>query len=264
MEYRTRAQWGATFDPSGIDHIPLPSDRLFIHHNVMEPSNDPNRDMRNTEAVDINRFGTPSYKYAIHPSGIVLEGMTTHWSPDTYMFNDRLSIMFMGNFEVDAPTTNALLACRELIQTLKAQGIFAQNGMILGHRDVYATACPGANLYPLIGQLGIPPAPPAPKPPTPAPVVRKDDNMVLTDPTTNGVWVVDNTGAVFAYDGAPYLGGCNNNKYDPMHFGCVGITRYSDSSGEGYCLVLDFGPPPGNTGDRYRRYRFPRNGSAKV
>jgi len=260
MDYRTRAQWGARFDPRNVATFPTPVDRLFIHHNVMAPTNNPNLDMQNTEQVDIARFGTPSYKWAIHPSGVVLEGMTNHWSPDTYQFNDKLSIMFMGNFENDYPTAAAMLACRELIQTLKGFGFFTKNGLIQGHRDVYQTACPGAHLYPRIGELSVPP--PTPAPPTPIKIVRKD-NMVLEDPTSGGYWVAYDTGAVNAYDGAPFLGGTNNTKMNPSAFPCVGIASYKDNSGEGYCIVLDFGAT-GNTGERFRRYRFPRNGSARV
>jgi len=90
--------------------------------------------------------------------------------------------------------------------------------------------------------------------------------MILEDPTTNGVWVTDETGAIANYDGAPFLGGVNHSQFnpDPANIKCVGIARHHDAHGEGYCLVLDFGLGPKNTGDRYRRYRMPRDGSAVV
>jgi len=257
VDFRTRAQWGATFDPSRVPTFPTPRGLLFIHHNVMQPTGNPNQDMQNTEQVDIARFGTPSYKWAIHPSGVVLEGMTNHWSPDTYMHNDELSIMFMGNFENDYPTPQAMMAGRELVATLKAFGLFAQHGQILGHRDVFQTACPGAHLYPRIHELATPPTSTQP----PSNVSRKD-NMVLQDPTSGGYWVADETGAVYAYDGAPFLGGANNAKMNSGNKPCVGIARFINSRGEAYALVLDFGSASG--GDRFRRYRFPRDGSARV
>jgi N-acetylmuramoyl-L-alanine amidase len=104
-------------------------------------------------------------------------------------------------------------------------------------------------------------------PPTPSP--GGDENMVLTDPVTGGVWCVDPksapSGAVFTYDGAPYLGGTNNTKMNAQNFPCVGIAANPDSKGGGYVLVLDFGSAgSANGGDRYRRYRFPRNGSGKA
>ena len=263
MDYRTRAQWGATYDPSGRQQMTLPVGLVFIHHNVMAPTNNPNADMLATENVDIARFGCPSYKWAIHPSGVILEGMTTHGSPDTYGHNsDSISIMFMGNFENDKPTDAAMLAGRQLVQLLSGFKFLTPSFKLLGHRDVYATACPGANLYPRINELLVPVFNPSPMP---APKqIRKDNNMVIQDPTTGGYWVAYDTGAIGAYDGAPYLGGTNNAKYNGGSFPCVGIGHYMDNKGEGYCLVLDFGLAPVNTGDRFRRYRFPRDGSARV
>jgi N-acetylmuramoyl-L-alanine amidase len=104
---------------------------------------------------------------------------------------------------------------------------------------------------------------PAPQPPTPT--EGDDDNMVLTDSETGGIWCADSTGAVFTYDGAPYLGGANNDKMNAQHFPCVGIAINPDNKGGGYRLVLDFGDKGSAGGnDRFRRYNFPRNGSGKV
>jgi hypothetical protein len=98
--------------------------------------------------------------------------------------------------------------------------------------------------------------------PAPAPIEEDQSNMVLTDPATGGVWVVQRDGAVFAYDKAPYLGGTNNPKMNADRKPCVGISSFENAHGQGYCLTLDFGD--GAAGDRFRRYRFPRDGSARV
>jgi hypothetical protein len=104
-------------------------------------------------------------------------------------------------------------------------------------------------------------------PPAPGPSSRGADNMILTDPVTGGVWVCDPAstppGAVYSYDGAPYCGGTNNAKMNAGNFACVGIDVNPDGRGGGYVLVLDFGDQ-GAGADRYRRYRFPRNGSGKA
>lgn len=93
------------------------------------------------------------------------------------------------------------------------------------------------------------------------------EHMVLTDPVSGGVWVCDPTskppGAVYSYDGAPYLGATNNSKMNALSYPLAGIGAYKDPNGQqGYVIVLDFGE--GTGGDRFRRYRFPRNGSGKV
>jgi hypothetical protein len=104
---------------------------------------------------------------------------------------------------------------------------------------------------------------PSPVPPT----SRGMDNMILTDPVSGGVWVCDPNssppGAVYSYDGAPYCGGTNNTKMNSGKFPCVGIDVNPDKRGGGYVLVLDFGDQGGGL-DRYRRYRFPRDGSGKA
>ena len=95
---------------------------------------------------------------------------------------------------------------------------------------------------------------------TTAPAARKGTHMwTLTDETTGGTWVADETGAVYGYDGAPYLGGCNNARYNPAGWPCAGLAAH----GTGYLLTLDTGDPDG-PGDRFTRYRFPRDGSAAV
>lgn len=107
---------------------------------------------------------------------------------------------------------------------------------------------------------------PGPGPgPSPSEVL---DMPSLTDPVTGGIWVADPKstppGAIYTYDGAPYLGATNNSKMNAQGFPLAGIALNPDSRGGGYVLVLDFGSAgEAGGGDRYRRYRFPRNGSGK-
>lgn len=100
-------------------------------------------------------------------------------------------------------------------------------------------------------------------PPSPQPPPLTGEHMILTDPATNGVWVIaSKEGAVNAYDGAPYLGGTNNTAANAGKYPCVGIDTWRDPAGQwGYVIVLDWGGQPG---DRYRRYRFRRDGSDRI
>ena len=96
-----------------------------------------------------------------------------------------------------------------------------------------------------------------------APAPKKGTHVwTMRDPDSGGTWVADESGAVFAYDGAPYLGGCNNTQYNAAGWPCTGLADYDDHKGAGYLLTLDAGA--GAKGDRYLRYRFPRDASAKV
>jgi hypothetical protein len=105
--------------------------------------------------------------------------------------------------------------------------------------------------------------PPVPVPP-PATATERV-NMTLTDPVSNGLWVAQPDGAVWTYDGAPYLGGANTA--NPGDYPCVGIALWASpgGAGPGYVVTLDWGQgvgrPPGYSadgGERYRRYHFPR------
>ena len=83
---------------------------------------------------------------------------------------------------------------------------------------------------------------------------------VATDPATNGYWVVDSTGAVYAYAGAPYLGGSNVAGLTDPTQPCVGIAPVLVGGEWGYRTVHDFGP--GVPAPRWREYVWDRAGTA--
>lgn len=154
MKLLTRREWGATYDVTQRPAMRLPVAQAFIHHTVTDPTTDPAADMRAVERIDIGRFGYPSYSWVIHPTGVVLEGMGTHIGAHTKGNNSTsFGISFLGNFENDQPTPAALDACAALLAARMAQGHLTPGFALGGHRDVFATACPGAHLYPLIGQI---------------------------------------------------------------------------------------------------------------
>lgn len=98
--------------------------------------------------------------------------------------------------------------------------------------------------------------------PAPGPVEEEGPTMwLLQDPESGGWWELAQDGGIFAYDGAPYLGGPNNATQNPAGWKPAGLAAFSDRSGPGYCVTLDAGSAGG---DRFRRYRYPRDGSARV
>jgi hypothetical protein len=82
-------------------------------------------------------------------------------------------------------------------------------------------------------------------------------NMIAVDEATGGVWVAGRGGEVYVYDGAPWLGACNNLAFNAARWPCVGIAPWGIG---GYMLVLDTEVGDYNP-DRYLRYHFPRDGS---
>jgi N-acetylmuramoyl-L-alanine amidase len=99
--------------------------------------------------------------------------------------------------------------------------------------------------------------------PPPKPTTPKGPTMwLLQDPESGGWWQLAADGGIFAYDGAPFLGGSNNAQQNANGWPVAGLANFEDPSGAGYCITLDAGTTPG--GDRFRRLRYPRDGSARV
>lgn len=105
--------------------------------------------MRDFEAIGQSRFGCGiSYTWVILPSGRVFQGhdldrQGTH----TYQRNNRSrAICLAGNFDVDDLPQRMQNAVALLLRELGA----SLDG---GHRDVYATACPGQYAYAKIGSM---------------------------------------------------------------------------------------------------------------
>jgi hypothetical protein len=163
-----RATWGARRS-AGRKLMPRQVRAVYIHHTVIEPSgpegydsdldptDDPCADMRRTESVLHARGLAPGYSYVIHPSGVVLEGAGRMVGAHTAGHNaSSYGISFMGNYDRAQPTLAALLACARTINLLRLDGALPADLARLtigGHRDTKPTACPGANLYAVLGPL---------------------------------------------------------------------------------------------------------------
>lgn len=122
---------------------------LWLHHSITNPpgpSATLEQDcehMRAFEAIGESRFGAGiSYTWVVMPSGRVFQGhdidrQGTH----TYQRNNRSrAICLAGNFDVAELPARMQQAVAVLLRELGA----TLDG---GHRDVYATACPGKYAY---------------------------------------------------------------------------------------------------------------------
>lgn len=161
----TRAEWGARHS-AGRSAMAKGQREVNIHHTVidpagpggynevLEPTDDPCHDMRRLEDVLNARGLAPGYSYVIHPSGVVLEGAGKRKGAHTGGHNSHsYGISFMGNFDLHSPTLSALVAAARTINLLRLDGSLVRDLSsitIQGHRDTKATACPGANVYPLL------------------------------------------------------------------------------------------------------------------
>lgn len=137
---------------------------LWLHHSVTNP---PGPDatleqdcahMREFEAIGHNRYGCGiSYTWVVMPSGRVFQGHDVdRQGTHTYGRNNRSrAICLAGNYQVNELPQRMHNAVARLLREL---------GAILdgGHRDVFATACPGDHAYariPSINQLASSGAP---------------------------------------------------------------------------------------------------------
>uniref|UniRef100_A0A674MQB6 Peptidoglycan recognition protein 5 n=1 Tax=Takifugu rubripes TaxID=31033 RepID=A0A674MQB6_TAKRU len=69
--------------------------------------------------------------------------------------NESLGIAFMGNFNNDTPSSEAVLSVRQLLHSGVSQGFLCPDFALMGHRDLSATECPGANLYAALPKLKL-------------------------------------------------------------------------------------------------------------
>lgn len=153
-----RTVWGAK--PASLPTVPmrLPATQVFIHHSVTAVSPDPYADMRVIETIGLQRFGQFSYSYAIHPrDGEILEGCGTMRGAHTSQRNSTaFGIVWIGNYDQRAPKIQQVESTRWLIHDLTAKGHLVPGADIIGHRDVYSTACPGSKLYALLDAIRVP------------------------------------------------------------------------------------------------------------
>lgn len=113
---------------------------IVLHHSAASVSS----------AADIDRwhknngYSGIGYHFVILKNGEVYEGrpLNTIGAHCLGYNNCSVGICFEGNFEMEKPTDKQIKSCNELINYIK--GIYP-NAEIKGHRDLYATACPGKN-----------------------------------------------------------------------------------------------------------------------
>jgi hypothetical protein len=200
-----RTVWGAT--PSSLPAAPmrLPATQVFIHHSVTEPTDDPYRDARAIERIGMQDYGQFSYSYLVHPhAGEILEGCGTRRGAHTARRNSTaFGVCWVGDYTTRAPKVQQLDSTRWLIDHLTKQGWLVPGADILGHRDVFSTACPGSKLYAVLDVIRHPWEGTMPEdvPQAQAPVVA-----IESTPTGDGYWIVTADGAVFAFGDAQYHG----------------------------------------------------------
>jgi N-acetylmuramoyl-L-alanine amidase len=211
----TRQQWGAR----APKQAPIPISRavsdVFIHHSA-NPSPLPDAEVAAMKAVqnfhmDTNHWNDIGYSFVVMPSGNVYEGRG--WfivGAHTEGHNSTgYGICLEGNFMTEQPTPAALHSTIQLIQEGIDDKAMIPGPTVQGHRDVFATACPGDNLYRMIPQIKLVLQRGEPVTQTPDPNLITSHSPVVSltaTPTGKGYWVMTQDGAVFAFGDAQFFG----------------------------------------------------------
>lgn len=156
---------------NGKPRIPLGNGlhKVFIHHSVtiaqgdpaqighLDPSDDPCADARRVEAILAERGLLPGYSYLVHPSGVILECAGDYVGAHTEGHNSSsVAFCLIGNFDKQQPTLAALVNISRSINLLRWSGRLASDFdklLIMGHRHVGQTACPGVNVANVLNNI---------------------------------------------------------------------------------------------------------------
>ncbi|XP_053329406.1 peptidoglycan-recognition protein SC2-like isoform X2 [Spea bombifrons] len=102
--------------------------------------------------INTNRWCDVGYNFLVGEDGAVYEGRgwTIHGAHAINYNSVSIGISVMGTFTKRAPNANALNAIKSLISCGVSKGFIRRDYILMGHRKVYKTECPGNELYKII------------------------------------------------------------------------------------------------------------------
>lgn len=126
------------------------STNLIVVHHTGNPTDD------DLSAAEIHAshiaqgWAGIGYHYVIRKDGAIERGRPK-WAVGAHAYGrnrDSIGIHVCGNFELAEPTTAQLNSLAQLIGELcNIYDLTASADVVVGHRNLMATACPGRNLY---------------------------------------------------------------------------------------------------------------------
>ncbi|XP_026231734.1 peptidoglycan recognition protein 5 [Anabas testudineus] len=155
----SRPQWGAAA-PQQKERLKGSAQRVIIHHTAF-PSCTSLTECKD-QLISIQRlhmqergFDDIGYNFLVGRDGTVFEGRGwgvagAHSKGNNH---DSLGIAFMGNFNNDTPSNEEISSVKQLLQSGVSQGYLHPEFVVLGHRDLGNTECPGENLYAALPKL---------------------------------------------------------------------------------------------------------------
>jgi hypothetical protein len=191
------------------------------------------RDIRAAHLANkVENYSDVAYNYAACVHGYVLEGRgtgrRTGANGNQTLNRGHYAVLgLIGSDGVTEPTDELLNAIRDAIEHLRKHGA---GNEIKGHRDGYATACPGGPLYEWV-RAGAPrpggkdPAPSSPKPSRPVVDLSRLIAAAKADPPKKGTPV--SYDGVKTVEAALVAEGLLNKALADGHFGTTTVTAYA-------------------------------------
>ena len=235
----TRADAGLASPRKRIPAAPPLRRELFVHHTVTRVTDDPAADWRHVQDVAFGRrMADVAYTFGIHPDGTCLHGREAGVEGAHTAGHNRSghAIVLIGNYDEDEPSAAMIESFRYLRQRMGEWGLLTPDHTLQPHQAVYATACPGRHTIARLDALALPYTPQE------AIVAFNLIDVAMAHslpPDGKGripFWGVNAAGAVFAFNGAPYLGGLPDVDPTPRT-DVVAI----EAHGAGYVIVRDDG-----------------------
>ncbi|XP_043072719.1 peptidoglycan recognition protein 5 isoform X3 [Puntigrus tetrazona] len=139
-----------------------PARTVIVHHTALRYCSRPRDSL--SELARIQRmhmqergFDDIGYNFLISGDGMVYEGrgwgiVGAHAKEHNF---HSVGVAFMGNFNEEFPSAASKSALLRLLQVGVLRGHVQPNFVLVGHRDVAKTECPGNNLYAVLPKLNI-------------------------------------------------------------------------------------------------------------
>ncbi|XP_011210795.1 peptidoglycan-recognition protein SD [Bactrocera dorsalis] len=154
----SKSQWNGVESINELSQQALPIGRVIILHTAGAGCQDVDscsQQVRNIQKYHLDlHFDDIGYNFLVGNDGNVYEGRG--WdlmgaAVKNYN-NGSLSVAFIGTFENDPPTDQALEAAQSLLEMGVRTTKLTEDYKVLGHRQLASTLSPGAVLYKIIKQ----------------------------------------------------------------------------------------------------------------
>lgn len=196
MDLVTRSEWGARpyRTPSGATRYSRPRRGVKLHYLGSPYTDRPHtacaayvRKLQDSH-MDGNGWSDIGYSFVVCTHGSVFEGrgLTRRNSANgntTLNEQDYAVCLLVGSSGLTQPTDAQLHGARDAIEYCRAEG--PAGDWLGGHRDGYATSCPGDPLYAWVKRGAPRPATTSSPTPTPAPATSEETDMPSVLDTSN-------------------------------------------------------------------------------